>query len=52
VIMSQLLAVLERQGFTVEVTEKGSTIARMNGQRVFFGIEEVVPSKVLPCGLG
>ena len=45
-IMSQLLAVLERQGFTVEVTEKGSTIASMNGQRVFFGIEEVVRQSV------
>jgi hypothetical protein len=41
-IMSQLLAVLERQGFTVEVTEKGGTVASMNGQRVVFGIEEVV----------
>jgi hypothetical protein len=42
VITSQLLAVVERQGFTVEVTEKGRTVANMNGQRVLFGIEEVV----------
>jgi hypothetical protein len=41
-IMSQLLVVLETQGFKVEVTEKGGTAASKNGQRVFFGIEEVV----------
>jgi hypothetical protein len=41
-IMSQVLVVLETHGFDVEVTEKGGTVASMHGQRVFFGIEEVI----------
>lgn len=40
-VMSQVLAVLERQGFSVEVSE-GHTVAVINGGRVCFGIEEPI----------
>lgn len=41
-VMAQVLAVLERQGYTVEVSEQGSTAALINGERVSFGIEEPI----------
>ena len=40
-VMSQVLAVLERQGFSVEVSD-GRTAAVINGEHVCFGIEEPV----------
>lgn len=40
-VMGQIVAVLERQGFNVEVSE-GRTVAVVNGERVGFGIEEPV----------
>lgn len=40
-VMSQVLGVLERQGFSVEVSE-GHTVAVINGKRVAFGIEEPI----------
>ena len=40
-VMWQIVAVLEGQGFTVEVSE-GHTFALINGERVCFGIEEPV----------
>jgi len=40
--MAQVLAVLERQGYTVEVSEEGRTTAFINGERVSFGIEEPI----------
>jgi len=45
-IMSQVLAVLERQCFSVEATERGGTATCINGQRVLFGIEEVIRQSV------
>jgi hypothetical protein len=41
-VMAQVLAVLEGQGYTVEVSEQGRTAALINGERVSFGIEEPV----------
>ena len=41
-VMAQALAVLEGQGFGVEVSENGCSAALINGQRVSFGIEEPV----------
>ena len=41
-IMTQILAVLERQSDSVEVSEKGRTSVLINGQHVSFGIEEPV----------
>jgi hypothetical protein len=41
-VMAQVLAVLERQGYTVEVSEEGRTTAFINGERVSFGIEEPI----------
>ena len=40
-VMWQVIAVLERQDFSVEVSE-GRTVALINGERVWFGIEEPV----------
>lgn len=40
-VMSQVLLVLERQGFSVEVSE-GHTMAVINGERVCLGIEEPI----------
>lgn len=39
--MNQVLAVLERHGFSVEISE-GHTVAVINGQRVSFRIEEPI----------
>jgi hypothetical protein len=41
-VMAQALAVLERPGYTVEVSEQGRTEALINRQRVRFGIEEPI----------
>ena len=41
-VMTQVLVVLERQGFGVEVSEQSHTAAVINGERVSFWIEEPV----------
>lgn len=41
-VMSQVLAVVERQGFNVEVSAQGNTAAIIYGRRIAFGIEEIV----------
>jgi len=41
-VMAQVIAVLERQNHGVEVSDKGGTTALINGERVFFGIEEPI----------
>ena len=41
-IITQILAVLERQSHSVEVSEQGRTSVLINGEHVFFGIEESV----------
>jgi hypothetical protein len=41
-VMAQVLAVLERRGFNVEVSEQDRTAAFINGEYVFFGIEEPI----------
>jgi len=41
-VMAQVLAVLERQGCTVEVSEQLRAAALINGERVSFGIEEPI----------
>ncbi|MFB3922672.1 MAG: hypothetical protein ACE145_13180 [Terriglobia bacterium] len=41
-VMAQVLAVLERQGASLEVSEEGCTTALINGEHVSFGIEEPV----------
>jgi hypothetical protein len=41
-VMAQVVAVLERQGLTVEVSEQGGTLALISGERVSFGIEEPI----------
>lgn len=41
-VMHQILAALERQGYTVEVSEQGRTTALIGGERVSFGIEEPI----------
>ncbi len=41
-VMAQVVAVLERQGFSVEVSEQGRTAALINGEYVSFGIEEPI----------
>jgi len=41
-VVAQVLAVLERQGYTVEVSESGRTAALINGEHVAFGIEEPI----------
>jgi hypothetical protein len=41
-VMAQVVAVLERQGFSVEVSEQGRTTTLIYGERVHFGIEEPV----------
>src|SRR5438445_4516523 len=40
--MAQVVAILERQGFSVEVSEQGRTAALINGEHVSFGIEEPI----------
>ena len=41
-VMAQVVGVLERQGFSVEVSQQGRTTALINGERVSFGIEEPI----------
>jgi hypothetical protein len=41
-VMAQVLTVLERQGYTVEVSENGGSAAVINGEHVSFGIEEPI----------
>lgn len=41
-VMAQILAILESQGFVVEIAETGATVGAMHGQRISFGIEEPV----------
>jgi hypothetical protein len=41
-VMAQVLAVIERQGFSVEVSEQGHTVALISGEHVAFGIEEPI----------
>lgn len=41
-VMAQVVAVLERQGFSVEVSEQGRTAVLINGEHVSFGIEEPI----------
>lgn len=41
-LMAQVLAVLERQGASVEIAEQGRTTALLNGEHVSFGIEEPI----------
>lgn len=41
-VMAQIIAVLERQGFQVQVSEQGRTIALINGERIAFAIEEPI----------
>lgn len=41
-IMAQVIAVLERQCFVVEVSDQGQTFALVNGEHVRFAIEEPV----------
>jgi hypothetical protein len=41
-VMAQVLAVLERQGVSVEISEQGGMTALINGEHVSFGIEEPV----------
>jgi len=40
--MAQVVAVLERQGFSVEVSEQGRTAVLIKGENVSFGIEEPI----------
>jgi hypothetical protein len=39
-VMSQVVAVLERQDFSVEISEQGLTTALIKGEHVSFGTEE------------
>ena len=41
-VMAQVVAVLERQGFSVEVSEQARTAVLINGEHVSFGIEEPI----------
>jgi len=41
-VMAQILAVLERQGIRIEISEQGSTSALVNSEQVTFGIEEPI----------
>jgi hypothetical protein len=41
-LMAQVLAVLERHGVTVEISEQGCTTALINCEHVSFGIEEPI----------
>ena len=41
-VMTQVVAVLERQDFSVEISEQGRTAALIKGEHVSFGIEEPI----------
>jgi hypothetical protein len=44
--MSRVLSVLEKQNLSVEISEQGSTVALIEGQRISFGIEEPIKKVV------
>ncbi len=46
-VMAQVVAVLERQGHSVGVSDTGGTLALINGDRVSFGIEEPIRKVVV-----
>ena len=46
-VMAQVVAVLERHGHGVGVSDTGGTIALIDGERVFFGIEEPIRKVVV-----
>jgi len=46
-VMAQVVAVLERQGYSVTVSDTSRTIAVINNERVFFGIEEPIRKVVV-----
>lgn len=46
-VAAQVVAVLERQGHSVGVSDTGGTIALINGDRVSFGIEEPIRKVVV-----
>jgi hypothetical protein len=46
-VMAQVVAVLERQGHSVRVSDTGGTIAFINNERLFFGIEEPIRKVVV-----
>lgn len=46
-VMAQVVAVLERQGCSVAVSDTARTIAVINNERVFFGIEEPIRKVVV-----
>jgi hypothetical protein len=46
-VMAQVVAVLERQGHSVAVSDTGGTIALINNERLLFGIEEPIRKVVL-----
>lgn len=41
-VLGQLIAVLERRGFSLEVSENGPTMTLIDGKRISFGIEEPI----------
>ena len=45
--MNQVLAVLERQGGSVKISDQGHTAALINGEHVSFGIEEPIRKVVV-----
>ncbi len=46
-VMAQVVAVLERQGHSVTVSDTSQTVAVINNERVFFGIEEPIRKVVV-----
>jgi hypothetical protein len=46
-VMAQVVAVLERQGYSVTVSDTSRTAAVINNERVFFGIEEPIRKVVV-----
>jgi hypothetical protein len=41
-VMAQVVSILERQGFNVQVSEQGHTVVLIKGEHVSFGIEEPI----------
>lgn len=46
-VMAQVVAVLERQGYSVAVSDTARTLAVINNERVFFGLEEPIRKVVV-----
>lgn len=46
-VMAQVVSVLERQGYSVAVSDTARTVAVINNERVFFGIEEPIRKVVV-----